>query len=209
MVTQLRYHLKVFVILPSTYPKNYHPTSNQRLILSLFQLIPSLWKHDTRPVQFTLVVDNFGVKYFDEEHANHLKWVLEEHYTLTCDWTGARYIGITLDWNYAKHQVHLSMPKYVTNALNQFQHNAKKCQYAPYPCVPIQYGTKKQYAMQESKAPLLNNKAKRFIQQVCGKFLFLGRAVDRLSFVQSMPSHPNHPNQRSIQCDKPFNSSIT
>jgi hypothetical protein len=26
--------------------------------------------------------------------------------------------------------------------------------------------------------PLLDNKAKRFIQQICGKFLFLGRAVD-------------------------------
>jgi hypothetical protein len=32
--------------------------------------------------------------------------------------------------------------------------------------------------MQESKAPLLDDKAKRFIQQVCGKFLFLDRAVD-------------------------------
>jgi hypothetical protein len=32
--------------------------------------------------------------------------------------------------------------------------------------------------MQESKAPLLDGKAKQFIQQVCNKFLFLGRAVD-------------------------------
>jgi hypothetical protein len=72
------------------------------------------------------------------------------------------------------------MPKYVTEALKQFRHIAKKPQYAPYPCFPIQYGAKKQYATQESKAPLLDNKAKakRFIQQVCGKFLFLGRAVD-------------------------------
>ena len=27
------------------------------------KLVPGLWKHDTRPIQFTLVVDNFGVKY--------------------------------------------------------------------------------------------------------------------------------------------------
>ena len=26
------------------------------------KLVPGLWKHDTRPIQFTLVVDNFGVK---------------------------------------------------------------------------------------------------------------------------------------------------
>jgi hypothetical protein len=46
------------------------------------------------------------------------------------------------------------------------------------PSAPIQYGAKKQYATQESNAPLLDNKAKRFIQQACGNFLFLGRAVD-------------------------------
>ncbi len=48
----------------------------------------------------------------------------------------------------------------------------------PYQSAPIQYGRKKQYATQESKAPLLDNKAKQFIQQVCGKFLFLARTVD-------------------------------
>jgi hypothetical protein len=42
----------------------------------------------------------------------------------------------------------------------------------------IQYGTKKQYPTLELKAPLLDKKAQWFIQQVCGKFLFLGRAVD-------------------------------
>ncbi len=27
------------------------------------KLVPGLWKHDTRPIQFTLVVNDFGVKY--------------------------------------------------------------------------------------------------------------------------------------------------
>ncbi len=61
------------------------------------KLVPGLWKHDTGPIQFTLVVDDFGVKYVGEEHAQHLKNTLKEHYKLTCDWTGTRYIGITLD----------------------------------------------------------------------------------------------------------------
>jgi hypothetical protein len=124
------------------------------------KLVPGLWRQDTRPVQFTLVVDNFGVKCDGEEHANHLKRVLEEHYTLRCDWTGTCYIAITLDWNYMKRQVHLSMPKYVMKALKQFQHIAQNHQYAPYPCIPIQYSAKKQYATQELKAPLLDDKAK-------------------------------------------------
>ncbi len=102
---------------------------------------------------------------------------------------------MTLDWNYTKRQVHLSMPNYMTKTLKQFHHIAKKRQYAPYPCVPIHFGAKKQYATQESKAPLLDDKAKRFIQQVCGEFLFLGRAVDStllcpISAIASQSSKP-------------------
>ena len=37
------------------------------------KLVPSLWKNDTRPIQFTLAVCNFGVKYVGKEHALHLK----------------------------------------------------------------------------------------------------------------------------------------
>jgi hypothetical protein len=33
---------------------------------------PGFWKHDTRPISFTLVVDDFGVKYVGEENAQHL-----------------------------------------------------------------------------------------------------------------------------------------
>jgi hypothetical protein len=123
-------------------------------------LVPSLWKQDTRPIQFTLIVDDFGVKYEGEEHAKHLKNTLKEHYKLTWDWTGTQYIGITLDWDYKKHQVHLSMPNYMKKALKQFHRIAGKLQHSPYPSVPIQYDAKKQYATQESNAPLLDDKAK-------------------------------------------------
>jgi len=33
---------------------------------------PGLWKQNTRPISFTLVVDDFGVKYVGEENAQHL-----------------------------------------------------------------------------------------------------------------------------------------
>jgi hypothetical protein len=49
------------------------------------KLVPGLWKQDTRPIQFTLVVNDFGVKYVGKEHAQHLKNALEEHYKLTCN----------------------------------------------------------------------------------------------------------------------------
>ena len=86
-------------------------------------------------------MDDFGVKYEGEEHALHLKKTLEENYKVTTDWTGGRYIGITLDWDYKNHQVHLTMPNYVKKALKQFQHvMSAKQQHAPYPSIPIKYG---------------------------------------------------------------------
>ena len=61
------------------------------------KLVPGLWKHKTRKIHFTLVVDDFGVKYIRQEDADHLKAVLEQHYTVTTDWSGTQYIGLTLD----------------------------------------------------------------------------------------------------------------
>ena len=31
------------------------------------KIIPGLWKHETRPIVFTLVVDDFGVKYVNKK----------------------------------------------------------------------------------------------------------------------------------------------
>ena len=78
------------------------------------KLIPGLWTHETRPICFSLVVDDFGVKYVGEEHAKHLATVLKEHYEIEEDWSGSKYIGLTLDWDYQRGQVHLSMPSYVS-----------------------------------------------------------------------------------------------
>jgi len=74
------------------------------------KLVPGLWCHKQRPIQFSLVVGDFGIKYTGHKHVNHLLTVLKEHCTITTNWTGMRYIGITLDWDYTKWQVHLSMP---------------------------------------------------------------------------------------------------
>jgi hypothetical protein len=32
---------------------------------------PGLWTHEWRPITFSLIVDNFGVKYIGEEHVQH------------------------------------------------------------------------------------------------------------------------------------------
>ena len=96
------------------------------------------------PPAFTLVVDDIGVKYIGWEHALHLKSVIEEHYKCSADWSGSRYIRITLNWDYANRKVHLSMPGYKDKALKQFQHHKPSMlQHSPFECKDIKYGAKK------------------------------------------------------------------
>ncbi|EJK70216.1 hypothetical protein THAOC_08441, partial [Thalassiosira oceanica] len=87
------------------------------------KLVPGLWKHDWRPVTFSLVVDDFGVKYVGHEHAEHLEQaIVKSGYRIKSDWSGNKYIGITLDWDYDQREVHLSMPGYNAKGLKRFQH---------------------------------------------------------------------------------------
>ena len=55
---------------------------------------PGLWQDITRPIAFSLVVDDFGVKYIHKDDANHLANSLKNAYKLAEDWTGGLYYGI-------------------------------------------------------------------------------------------------------------------
>jgi hypothetical protein len=73
---------------------------------------PGLWYHETRPISFTLIVNNFGVKYINKVDIDHLIASIKTAYTLTKDWTGDLYCRIKLDWDYDKRTVNISMPGY-------------------------------------------------------------------------------------------------
>jgi len=74
---------------------------------------PGLWKHETQPISFTLVINNVGVKYVSKNNVDHLIASIEMTYTLTEDWTGNLYCGITLEWDYVNQHVDISMPNYI------------------------------------------------------------------------------------------------
>merc|ERR1719273_2563144 len=52
--------------------------------------IPGLWKHVYRPVDFTLIVDDFGVKFVETKNAEYLINTLKQHYRVEIDWTGSK-----------------------------------------------------------------------------------------------------------------------
>lgn len=86
------------------------------------QIVLGLWKHDNTATTFTLVVDYFGIKFLNTDDTKHLVKALQQYYKIMIDWTGTKYIGLTFDWDYTNHRVHLSMPGYVQKALEKFQH---------------------------------------------------------------------------------------
>ena len=88
---------------------------------------PGLWRHVTRPISFSLVVDDFGVKYVGKQHVEHLiKTLRDATYQLETDWEGTLYCGITLEWDYINRTLDISMPGYVAKLRLKFKHIAPK-----------------------------------------------------------------------------------
>jgi hypothetical protein len=170
-------------------------------------ITPGLWKHDTRPISFYLVVDNFGVKYVGEENAQHLLDTVRKYYKCSCDWKGERYCGLTIKWDYEGWKVHILMPGYVRKALTRFQHPPPtKQQDQPYLHVKPNYGAHTQYAQGKDVSPALNKAGKKFIREVCGVFLFLARAVDGglLPALSSLASQQANLTEKTMELCKKF-----
>jgi hypothetical protein len=74
---------------------------------------PGLWRHESRPITFTLVVDDFGMKYLGRKHVKHLIAMLKRKYELVEDWKGDLYCGIKLNWDYQARTLDISMPGYI------------------------------------------------------------------------------------------------
>ena len=76
-----------------------------------------LYKHNTRDISFTLVVDDFSICYKSIEDLKHLQNTINEKYKTTSDETGSLYLGLTLDWDYTNRYVDIIMPGYINRAL--------------------------------------------------------------------------------------------
>jgi hypothetical protein len=88
-----------------------------------------LYKHLTRPIVSSLVVDDFGVKYLDD--------TLTSLYSITTDcWEGKLDLGMTPAWNYETRTVNCSkLGTYKRPSLNS------SIQHCPAPTLPACMGT--------------------------------------------------------------------
>ena len=58
---------------------------------------PGLWTHSSRDIAFSLVVNDFGIK--DVAATTHN---LQELYSVSTNWTGKLYCGVSINWDYTQ-----------------------------------------------------------------------------------------------------------
>ena len=139
---------------------------------------PRLWWHETRPISFTLIIDDFGVKYVSKNDVNHLIKSIKSKYMLTEDRTGNLYCGITLEWNYVNRHVDISMPNYLKQSRRIRAHYSD-----PYAQLPIPPQTPPKWVGSagspppNATPPLDAAGIKRF-QKIVSSILYYARAIN-------------------------------
>jgi hypothetical protein len=138
-----------------------------------------LWTHDTRPISFSLVVDDSRVKYVGREHVEYAMTCIKKNYNISSDWNGAADCGLTLEWDYKNRTVDLSMPGYIKASLQKYQHPAPtRPAHAPHTWNPPINGAKTQFVTETTTSPAPFDKEINKLQQFTGTMLYYARAVD-------------------------------
>ena len=140
---------------------------------------PGLWRHKWRPIQFSLIVDDFGVEYVGIEHFNFLLDILKKYHGVQFNMAGDKLAGISITWDYPRKRCRISMPGYIDNLLLKFKHPCPtKRRLSPHACLPIAYGATTQFAPDDDSSAVLPEDRKRRIQEIVGSLLYYARAVD-------------------------------
>ena len=163
-----------------------------------------IWSHKSRKTKFCLCVDDFGVKYFGRDDANHFLNALRDHYAITVDWTGSHYCGLTMHWNYDDNYVDVSMPGYVRKQLDRYQHpKPSTAQYAPHRWSVPSYGKIPDKVVTDKSTPL-DKKNTKLVQSISGAFLYYGRAVDPtiLPALTDIASSQSSPTEHTLNACK-------
>ena len=133
------YSLKQAILLAYEYLSDILTTADYYPIPATL----GLWQHVNCRTIFSFCVDDFWVKYYNQEDLNHLQESIGTRYTCKVDMTGRHFLGYTLDWYYALGYADLSMPHYIWQALEKLQYIMGVFpQYSLHPHVEVNW-TKK------------------------------------------------------------------
>ena len=143
-------------------------------------LVPCLFKHESRKIVFSLIVDDLGVKYVNNEDIQHLIDAISPRWKVKYNPTGDKYIGMNLKWSYDPENpsVEISNGETVPKSLARFdKDNSIKRRKTPSKYVPPVYGSNDIDTEIESIAKHVPE-MKNFVQSTNGTYLFYGRIID-------------------------------
>ena len=144
---------------------------------------PGVWIHKWRPIQFVLIVDDFGIEYVGKQHALHLPKILEQNYEITTDWEGRKFSVIEPAWDYndqhANIACRISMYGYIEKVLLKYgQPRPSKSHLSPHKHREVIYGAKEQLTPKDDKSSPLYSQGTKRIQGIVGALLYYGISVD-------------------------------
>eukprot|EP00804_Cyclotella_cryptica_P011577 CCRYP_012090-RA/>CCRYP_012090-RA protein AED:0.36 eAED:0.36 QI:0/-1/0/1/-1/1/1/0/352 len=163
-------------------------------------ITPGFWKHDWRPISFTLCVDDFVSNML----ASNMHSTFYKLSTNTTKRHKTGRVSVT-----SGSQSHGTIPsnKYnspcqdTAKSRHRFHHPVPiKPQHQPYPHTPRTYGAKQQFVDTADDSALLSNTDKTFVQEVIGVFLYYARAVDctMLPALGSLATQQSAPTQNTM-----------
>jgi hypothetical protein len=117
-----------------------------------------LFKHVDRGTTFSLVVDDFGIKYYNLNDFDHLANTLKTGgYDVKINMKGDKYLGFTIKHDLIRKEMVLSMPKYVPKGLNRFcPDGPPKFAGSAILYTPPKYGTTgEKFAFVDDSAPVV------------------------------------------------------
>jgi hypothetical protein len=164
-------------------------------------LVPCLFRHESRSTAFSLVVDDFGIKYTKPEDLEHFITIMKELYEMKVDRTGSQYLGFAIKFSEDRNKVHLSLPGYVAKAIERFCPHITRGSRSPAVYVPPKMGAQGQLVDNDHEvdtSPKLPPAGIKRLQEIVGVMLYYARAVDgtMLPAVNYIGSRQAQPTQR-------------
>jgi len=161
---------------------------------------PCLYKHRTRNICFSLIVDDFFIIDTDtkDNDRDYLFDTLRTTYTLKTNTNQTlKYVGITISKDDEIRQVSLSVPGYIKDTLIRFDRPAEPVRrtHTPAPWTPPHYGSKLQLTAVKDASRKLSATETSRLQAIVGSLMWYSRAVDptmlhALSKIGSQQSRP-------------------
>jgi hypothetical protein len=162
---------------------------------------PMLFRHDTRNLDFTLVVDDFGVKYHHRADFDYLHTHLSQIYDIKPYPVATSFLGYTIHHDRDSRTITLSYPGYISSLLARVRPTGIKHCKSPSIYTPPIYGSKAPQTTATDLSPPASSAEAKILQIAVGSILYYARAVDgrMLESVCELSALQTNPTSLTIQ----------